>query len=219
MKNLAIFCDIKDSFFLDYIDKLKKKLSKNYKLNFFNNYNHQKKKCNIAFFIACRKKIKKNHIQKNKVNVVVHPSKLPIGKGSGAVSWTILEKKNKIWITLFKPDLINFDSGCIYMQDYFKLNGTELSNKIRAMQAKKIIEMICIFLKKYEKNKLLCLKQPKSKKNNKKHYRIRTPLDSELDINKKLVSQFNLMRVSDNERYPAFFKYKGKKYTLKIYES
>ena len=41
---------------------------------------------------------------------------------------------------------------------------------------------------------------------------------SELDINKSIKSQFNMLRVVDNERYPAFFSHKKKKYIIKIYE-
>ena len=48
-------------------------------------------------------------------------------------------------------------------------------------------------------------------------YRKRTPEDSELDIDKTIREQFNLLRAVDNNRYPAFFKLNGQKYTLKIF--
>ena len=47
-------------------------------------------------------------------------------------------------------------------------------------------------------------------------YEKRTPKDSELDINKTIKEQFNLLRIVDNERYPAYFTLKGKRYTLNI---
>ena len=47
-------------------------------------------------------------------------------------------------------------------------------------------------------------------------YQKRTPQDSELDITKSLLQQFNLLRTIDNERYPAFFYKDGFKYLLKI---
>ena len=46
----------------------------------------------------------------------------------------------------------------------------------------------------------------------------RYPRDSELDINKNIKSQFNLMRVSDNEKFPIFFYHKSVKYILKIFK-
>ena len=42
----------------------------------------------------------------------------------------------------------------------------------------------------------------------------RKPEDSEIDISKSIDQQFNLLRVSDNERYPAFFYKNGKKFKL-----
>ena len=49
-------------------------------------------------------------------------------------------------------------------------------------------------------------------------YPWRHPEDSELDINKAIKQQFNLLRVVDNEKYPAFFKYKNNRYIIKIYK-
>ena len=39
---------------------------------------------------------------------------------------------------------------------------------------------------------------------------------NELDINKSIQSQFNTLRIVDNEKYPAFFKLNGQEYTIKI---
>ena len=42
--------------------------------------------------------------------------------------------------------------------------------------------------------------------------------DSELDIKKSIEENFNLLRIGNNEKWPSFFNYKGKKYIIKIYE-
>ena len=42
----------------------------------------------------------------------------------------------------------------------------------------------------------------------------RTAQDSRLDINKTLAEQFDLLRVCDPKRYPAFFEINQKKYKL-----
>ena len=49
------------------------------------------------------------------------------------------------------------------------------------------------------------------------YYKRRLPEDSEIDIEKSIKKNFNLLRVVDNEKYPAFFYYKGKKFIIKIY--
>ena len=66
------------------------------------------------------------------------------------------------------------------------------------------------FLKKYPKVKF---KKQICKGNFNKR---RTPQDLELNINKSIKSQLNLLRICDNDLYPCFFNYKGKKYILKI---
>ena len=42
--------------------------------------------------------------------------------------------------------------------------------------------------------------------------------DSELDVSKSIKSQFNLLRIVDNEKPCIFFKIHGKKYFIKIYK-
>ena len=48
------------------------------------------------------------------------------------------------------------------------------------------------------------------------YYPKRKPEDSRLDFYKPLSDQFNLLRVCDNERYPAFFEWKGSRYMIRI---
>ena len=103
------------------------------------------------------------------------------------------------------------DSGEIYIQSFFKLKGHELSDEIRSLQAKTTLHMIKKFL---DNKKNIKIKQ-KGKGN---FLRRRSPKDSELDINLSIRKQFNLLRVVDNKRYPAFFIHKNKKYLLKIYK-
>ena len=47
-------------------------------------------------------------------------------------------------------------------------------------------------------------------------YKRRTPKDSELNINKSIDEQFNLLRIVDNHNYPAYFIKNNVKYILKI---
>ena len=58
--------------------------------------------------------------------------------------------------------------------------------------------------------------QPKKGKGS--YNRKRNSNDSEINIKKSIKSQFNLLRICDNERYPAFFKFKNQKYILKIFK-
>jgi methionyl-tRNA formyltransferase len=69
------------------------------------------------------------------------------------------------------------------------------------------------FVKKYKSI------QGKKQKGKSTFYLKRSQKSSELDINKSIKSQFNLLRVVDNERYPAFFNYENNQYILKIFKT
>ena len=67
------------------------------------------------------------------MNLVLHASNLPKGRGFAPLQWQILKKKNKIIMTLFEA-VKNVDSGKIFAKDQIKLNGTELYMKMKQNQ-------------------------------------------------------------------------------------
>ena len=93
-----------------------------------------------------------------------------------------------------------------------KVSIKKLSEELRAKQAFGKLKIIKKFLLKYPK--LISKKQTGKGNFNKK----RKPKDSKINIKKSIKSQFNLLRVSDNESYPCYFEYKKQKYVLKIYK-
>ena len=167
----------------------------------------------IAFYLSFERIVNKKVFKKNKNNIVVHESALPKGKGMSPVTWQILEGKDKIPITLFEMEE-KLDSGNIYLQDTMNFNGTELINEIRAKQAEYTFKLCQKFLENYPD----ILHLGKMQSGQESFYKRRTPENSELDINKTIAEQFNLLRTTDNNKYPAFFKYKGEVFFLKIYK-
>jgi len=155
--------------------------------------------------------IKEDILIKNKHNLLIHPSKLPDGRGSAALIWKIIEGKNSVWIAMFEAKE-KIDRGDIYYQEKIDLKGHELSDEIRYKQAEKITDLILKYLDSYPNIK------SKTQKGKGSYYPKRTPKDSELNIDQTIREQFNLLRVADNKRYPTFFKYKGYKYIVKIYK-
>ncbi len=161
----------------------------------------------IIILLSCEKKF--TQFSRNKYNLVVHESNLPKGKGWSPMTYQVLEGKNKIPITLFEADE-SFDGGNIYLKDFIKLDGTELVDEIREKQAKKSFDLIDKFLKE---NKNLIGETQSGKQTS---YRKRMPADNKLDVNKSIIDNFNILRVSDNNRYPAYFTINNQKYIIKI---
>lgn len=203
--------DTKDSFLHDYISILITKLKeKGHDVTFIANHkNIMPGDC--LFLLGCSKILSRTQLDLNKHNLVIHPSKLPEGRGSAALVWKILEGHNTIYITLFEATE-KVDRGDIYFQEEINFEGHELCNEIRYKQTMKTFELVLKFVDAYP--------NIKSRKQEGKgsFYPKRKPDDSQLDIDKTIREQFNLLRVVDNNRYPAFFIHKGHKYTLKIFK-
>ena len=206
---IQILVDNKKSWIMEYVPYMLKKLTElGHRAKLVNDAN-QVKKGDVLFLLSCEKIFKK--LELNRKNIVIHASKLPKGKGFSPLTWQILDGENQIPITLFEADS-RVDSGGIYFQENIKLNGDELINEIRKIMGDKIFEYVIRFVNNID------LLKPKGKKGQDTFYRKRTPLDSCLEINKSINEQFNLLRVVDNERYPAFFKKNNIKYVVKIYK-
>ena len=210
---------IKVAYLLDntnnWIEKHLKKstlVKKNKKYSFKIFTNHRRiQNYQIVFILNYTKILKSNFLKKNALNLVIHASDLPKGKGFAPLQWQILEKKNKINICLFEA-VKKLDSGRIFFKNYLILKGTELYDEIRYLEAKAIIRMIKIFLKKYPN---LISKKQKGKST---FYKRRNPSDSELNINIPIKKLFNQMRIANNEKWPSFFYFKNKKYLIKIFQ-
>jgi len=166
----------------------------------------------IVFILSYHNIIPEKFLVKNRHNIVIHASALPEGKGWAPFFWQILEGKNDIPFSMFEASN-GVDNGDIYMQKTLQLSGYELNEELRAKQAGFTISMCQEFVNKYE-----LYKTPSIQNGNETFYSKRTEKDSQLDINKTIQEQFNLLRITDNEDYPAFFKIKGKHYILKIEE-
>jgi methionyl-tRNA formyltransferase len=209
---VAYLLDSSNSWIKEYLEKetLIKK-NKKYSFKIFTDF-RRVKNYEIVFILNYTKILKKNFLKKNLLNLVFHTSDLPKGKGFAPLQWQILEKKNKINISLFEA-IEKFDSGRIFLKDHVILKGDELYNEIRYRQVKVIFKMINSFLKKYP--------NVSSKKQIGKStfYKKRYPKDSKLNINTSIKKQFNKMRIANNEKWPNFFYYKNKKFIIKIFKS
>ena len=207
---IAILLDKKNSWTFNFFNKKTLKDNKKYKIKFFKNKN-KLKNYDIVFIIGYTKILKKSFLNKNKLNLVIHESALPKGKGFSPIQWQILNNKNKIKFTLFEATK-NFDSGPIYHQIEIKLKGNELSDELRKIQALESIRLIKEFMKIYPK-KINIINQ----KGESSFYKKRKLSDSKIDINKTIRENFNHLRIVDNKNYPAYFYFKKKKYILKIF--
>lgn len=198
-----------EQWFVPYAKKLNKQLPHSELFfehtNILNNFD-------IVFILSYHKIIQTKYLVKHKHNIVIHASDLPKGKGWSPMFWQIIEGKNKIPFTMFEAGE-GVDDGNIYMQKKLILSGNELNQELREKQANFTIDMCLEFLKNYNQYKI-----PTKQSGKESFYKKRDAKDSQLDINKSIKEQFNLLRVVSNKEYPAYFEIDGHKYILEIKE-
>lgn len=166
----------------------------------------------IVFILGYTKILERNFLAKNRLNLVVHESDLPKGKGFSPVQWQILEGKREIPICLLEA-IDEVDSGDIVFRSSFCLSGYELFDEIRTAQAKGTFNVIADFLKIFPN--FTRVKQS----GNESFYPRRSRKDDELNIDQSIRALFNNLRVANNEDWPSFFIVDNHKYILKIYRS
>ncbi len=163
----------------------------------------------ILFILGYMKVVPNEVLAKFTHSLVVHESDLPKGKGAAPMTWQILNGSNEIVFSLINACEV-LDSGDVFIKRTVMLNGTELCDEWRGIQALNTVEICNEFLDGY--NGIVSIVQ----KGKESFYPVRKKENSEIDINKTISEQFNLLRVVDNKRYPAFFIKEGIKYVVSI---
>ena len=199
-----------ESWMFPYSQKLCAELQKTgWCAKVFDNHESIGAEYSIVFMLSYFRIVPKECLEKHRYNLVVHESDLPLGKGWAPLFWQILEGKNRIPVVLFEATE-EMDAGAIYIKDYILLKGHELHDEIRKKQAEKTSKMCQKFLREY--GTLEGLPQ----KGKETIYSKRAPKDSQINPKLSIESQFNLLRIVDNEQYPAFFELNGRFYELRI---
>lgn len=163
----------------------------------------------IAFYLSCLRLTPPAFLARNVQNIVVHASALPAGRGFSPIVWQVLEGKSVIPISMILA-AEGADLGDILMRDQIVLDGNELNDEIRDRLGQKVVDMCLAYLDAPEAP----VGHPQDGEPS--WYDRRRPEDSRLDPERTIAEQFDLLRVVDNDRYPAFFEYRGRRYVLRI---
>jgi methionyl-tRNA formyltransferase len=207
---ISILTDNSKSWFVPYGFELKNQLEKKgHDVTYVFNKD-EIPKGDICFLLSCSKIVENVFLQRNVNNIVVHASDLPIGKGFSPLQWQILEGKDEIVLTLFEV-VSEVDAGPYYLKSTLLFNGTELYDELREKLAFSIINLCIDFVERRE------ILTPIPQMGEESFYRKRTKADDQIDPNKTIAELFNHFRIADNDNYPLWFLFRGRKYYLKIY--
>ena len=164
----------------------------------------------ILFLISCHEIIGKDVRDLYKATLLIHASDLPKGRGWSPYIWQIVEGSNQIPVTLIEAG-DQVDSGAIWQQLLLVFEGHETCEEINQALFRSEIELMDFAVSNFDKviPRLQDQREPT-------YYRKRTPEDSKLDPYRSIAEQFDLIRVADLKRFPAYFDFRGHRYTLSI---
>lgn len=163
----------------------------------------------VAIYLGCMRIAPPDVLARNQRNVIVHESDLPKGRGFSPMTWQIIAGVNRIPVCLLEAAELA-DAGPVIYREFIEFAGHELIDEMRQKLGHKTLELCRRFLAE----PLPPAGTPQS--GNATVYGRRHPADSRLDPDRPIAEQFELLRVVDNERYPAWFEYRGKRYRITI---
>lgn len=164
----------------------------------------------ILFLISCHEIISAGDRARYGKSLVIHASDLPQGRGWSPHIWQILEGKNDIVVSLLEAE-DQVDTGAIWAQRHLILEGHELFDEINAKLFAIELDLM------NEAVASIGRKAPVAQDGRAPtYYPRRSPEDSRLDPAQPLAQQFELLRVADPERFPAFFDFRGHRYLVRL---
>ena len=163
----------------------------------------------ILFLISCGDIISPAILEKYKKSLVIHASDLPKGRGFSPHIWDILNDNDSLFVSLIEASK-KVDRGDIWKKIELQIPKPFLYEQILEVINSTHIELMDFALANLE----TISPKPQSKDVKATYHSKRTPEDSRLDVHKSIYEQFNLLRVCDKNRFPAFFVINGKKYKV-----
>lgn len=165
----------------------------------------------LLFLISCSEIIGPTDRVNYQKTLVVHASDLPRGRGWSPHIWEIIGGAEHITLSLLEAE-DKVDSGDIWKKELLSIEKHCLWDEINEKLFKAEIRLINFAIAQFE-----CITpMPQSAAVEPSYYPKRQPLDSKLDPKKTIAEQFDLIRVCDPNRFPAFFELHGHKYSVKL---
>lgn len=143
--------------------------------------------------------------------LVIHASGLPAGRGWSPHIWQILEGRDRISVTLLEAE-DKVDSGAIWDQRVCPIPRHALWDEINHAIFEAELALMDFAVAEFSS----CKPVPQDENEPPSYYAKRTPAHSKLDPESSIAEQFDLIRVSDPDRYPAYFDHLGHRYRVRI---
>lgn len=165
---------------------------------------HSKKELtsgDILFLISCSEVVSKLERKKFKKTLIIHASDLPNGRGWSPHIWEIINGATDITLCLLEAE-DKVDTGDIWKKISVPIPKTTFFDEINELIFDAELALMDFAIENY--NTIEPKKQPKPNIDI-TCWPKRSPKDSLIGLNKTLADQFDLLRVCDSKRFPAYF--------------
>lgn len=163
----------------------------------------------LLFLVSCSELIEPTVRERFRHALVLHASDLPRGRGWSPHVWSILEGADSLCVTLLDAaDPV--DSGAIWHQLPVQLDGSELCDEINEALFRAEIALMDWAIQNCDKS------APRAQEGEPSYFPRRRPADSRVDPQLSLAELFDLLRVADPDRYPAYFDLRGHRYAIRL---
>ncbi|WHZ10396.1 MAG: hypothetical protein OJF60_000835 [Burkholderiaceae bacterium] len=165
----------------------------------------------LLFLVSCSEVIGAAERARYKATLVLHASDLPRGRGWSPHIWEILAGADHITLTLLEA-ADKVDSGRVWRKQRISIPKHALWDEINARLFEAEIALIDAAVRDFAS--IEPVEQDPGIEAN--YYRRRTPADSRIDPHESIEAQFDLIRVCDPVRYPAYFDLHGHRYRITL---
>ena len=206
--NISILTTFIDHPVNAHLDKWVEK-NKNHQISFV----HSKKDLiagDILFLISCSEIISELERAKFKKVLVVHASDLPHGRGWSPHVWEIINGATDITLSLLEAE-DKVDTGDIWKKVSVSIPKTALFDEINELIFDSELGLMDFAVENYS-----TVETKKQVNIDSACWPKRGPKDSVIDLNKTIFEQFDLIRVCDPQRFPAYFYKDGVRFNIII---
>jgi methionyl-tRNA formyltransferase len=165
----------------------------------------------LLFLVSCSEIITASDRAGYRTSLVLHASDLPRGRGWSPHIWELSQGAAAITLSLLEAE-DKVDTGRIWRKVHIPIPRHALWDEINHLLFQAEIELIEFAIANFG----TISPEPQSGEIPPTYYPRRTPGDSKVDPLRSIAEQFDLIRVCDTNRFPAYFDYLGHRYVLKI---
>ena len=165
----------------------------------------------LLFLISCSEIVSEADRQAYSKALVIHASDLPQGRGWSPHIWQIIGGATTVTLSLLEA-ANKVDSGDIWQKLQVNVSKDSLWDEINHAVFDAELKLMDFAVENFgsiEPQVQSTLIEPT-------YYPKRTPANSQIDPEKSIKEQFNLIRVCDPDRFPAYFELHGHRFTIRL---